>query len=74
MVEQIHPKQWKGKKAKPVRRVWIPKPGKNEKSLLGIPVMTERAQQSLAKSALEPEWESQFGLSVNFGATGIVEL
>jgi len=60
MVQQIHPKQWKGKKTRPVRRVWIPKPGKDEKRPLGIPVMYERAQQALVKSALEPEWESQF--------------
>ena len=60
MVKLLHPKQWKGNKAKPVRRVWIPKPGKNEKRPLGIPVMIERAQQALAKKALEPEWESQF--------------
>src|SRR5215467_14565572 len=29
-------------KAKPVRRVWIPKPGKQEKRPLGIPVMEDR--------------------------------
>src|ERR1700730_12029675 len=33
--------------AKPVRRVWIPKPGKDEKRLLGIPVMEDRARQML---------------------------
>jgi RNA-directed DNA polymerase len=60
MVQQIHPNEWKGKKTKPVRRVWIPKAGKAEKRPLGIPVMYERAQQALVKSALEPEWESQF--------------
>ena len=60
MVQQIHPKEWKGKKTRPVRRVWIPKPGKDEMRPLGIPVMIERAMQALAKSALEPEWESQF--------------
>ena len=47
-------------KAKPIRRVWIPKPGKKEKRPLGIPVMRERATQALAKSALEPEWEAKF--------------
>ena len=26
MANQIHPKHWKKHKAKPVRRVWIPKP------------------------------------------------
>lgn len=47
-------------KAKPVRRVWIPKPGKNEKRPLGIPVMADRARQALAKMALEPQWEAKF--------------
>lgn len=45
---------------KPVRRVWIPKPGKDEKRPLGIPVMRDRALQALLKMALEPEWESMF--------------
>ena len=40
-------------KAKPTRRVWIPKPGKTEKRLLGIPTMQNRAEQTLAKLALE---------------------
>ena len=60
MAEQIHPKHWKHNKAQPVRRVWIPKPGKDEQRPLGIPTMYERARQCLAKLALEPEWESQF--------------
>ena len=47
-------------KAKPVRRVWIPKPGKDEMRGLGIPVMADRARQALAKLALEPEWEAKF--------------
>jgi RNA-directed DNA polymerase len=47
--------------AKPVRRVWIPKPGTpSEKRGLGIPVMEDRARQALAKLALEPEWEAKF--------------
>ena len=49
-----------GNKAKPIRRVWIPKPGKDEKRPLGIPVMHDRAIQALVKAALEPEWESKF--------------
>jgi RNA-directed DNA polymerase len=60
MVENIHPKHWKHIKAHPVRRIYIPKPGKAEKRPLGIPVMVMRAQQALAKSALEPEWEACF--------------
>jgi RNA-directed DNA polymerase len=49
-----------GQKAKPVRRVWIPKPGTTEKRGLGIPVMYDRACQALVKLALEPEWEAKF--------------
>jgi RNA-directed DNA polymerase len=60
MARQIHPKHWKRGKAKPVRRVWIPKPGKDERRPLGLPTMSERARQCLAKLALEPEWESTF--------------
>jgi RNA-directed DNA polymerase len=48
------------KKSKATRRVWIPKPGKNEKRPLGIPTMYDRALQALVKLALEPEWEAQF--------------
>jgi RNA-directed DNA polymerase len=47
-------------KSRPMRRVWIPKPGKTEKRPLGIPTMTDRAKQALVKLALEPEWEAKF--------------
>ncbi len=47
-------------KSKPVRRIWIPKPGKQEKRPLGIPTIGERAKQALVKLALEPEWEARF--------------
>jgi RNA-directed DNA polymerase len=46
--------------AGPIRRVWIPKPGKTEKRPLGIPTIKDRAKQALAKLALEPEWEAIF--------------
>jgi len=46
--------------ASPARRLWIPKPGKTEKRPLGIPTIRNRAEQALAKLALEPEWEAQF--------------
>ena len=49
-----------GTKVKPTRRVWIPKPGKQEKRPLGIPTMKDRALQALVKMALEPEWEARF--------------
>jgi RNA-directed DNA polymerase len=46
--------------AQPVRRIWIPKNGSTEMRPLGIPVMTDRAQQALVKAVLEPEWEARF--------------
>ncbi len=47
-------------KSCPTRRVWIPKPGKDEKRPLGIPTMYDRALQATVKAALEPEWEAIF--------------
>ncbi|MGB3188782.1 MAG: group II intron reverse transcriptase/maturase [Limnoraphis sp.] len=47
-------------KVRPTRRVWIDKPGKDEKRPLGIPTMYDRALQALVKMALEPEWEARF--------------
>ena len=47
-------------KVKPTRRVWIPKPGTEEKRPLGIPTMYDRALQALIKLGLEPEWEARF--------------
>jgi RNA-directed DNA polymerase len=47
-------------KVKPTRRVWIPKPGTDEKRPLGIPTMNDRALQALVKLVLEPEWEARF--------------
>ena len=47
-------------KAKPTRRVWIPKPGKNEKSRACFPTMRDRALQTLLLLTLEPEWEARF--------------
>jgi len=49
-----------GSKVAPTRRVWIPKPGTEEKRPLGIPTMKDRALQALVKLALEPEWEARF--------------
>lgn len=59
VADHIHPKQWP-QKVPPVRRVFIPKPGKNEQRPLGIPTMYERGRQCLVKFALEPEWEARF--------------
>ncbi|NEN98971.1 MAG: group II intron reverse transcriptase/maturase [Moorea sp. SIO3I7] len=48
------------KKPQPTRRVWIDKPGRNEKRPLGIPTIYDRALQGLTKQVLEPEWEARF--------------
>lgn len=45
---------------RPTRRVWIPKPGKNERRPLSIPTLHDRALQALVKMALEAEWEAKF--------------
>jgi RNA-directed DNA polymerase len=47
-------------KPQPVKRVYITKPGKQEKRPLGIPVIRDRAKQAVIKQALEPEWEAKF--------------
>ena len=47
-------------KAKPTRRVNIPKSGTTETRPLGIPTINDRALQALVKLALEPEWEAKF--------------
>ena len=47
-------------KSKPLRRVWIPKPGRKEKRPLGIPTMSDRVEQAVVKSVLEPYWEAKF--------------
>jgi RNA-directed DNA polymerase len=54
---QRRPDSWT---PKPVKRVWIPKPGTGKQRPLGIPVIADRCLQALAVSALEPEWEARF--------------
>lgn len=46
-------------KPKPVKRVFIPKPGGRRRPL-GIPVIADRALQAVVLNALEPEWEARF--------------
>ncbi len=54
---QQHQDRWL---PKPVKRVFIPKPGTSKQRGLGIPVIADRCLQAVALSALEPAWEAQF--------------
>src|SRR6266566_5120648 len=60
MASAIHPQHWNNQLPKPVRRVWIPKPGTTERRPLAILTMMDRCKQALVKLALEPEWEARF--------------
>lgn len=44
----------------PVKRVYIPKPGSNEKRPLGIPTVTDRVVQTAVKMVIEPVFEREF--------------
>jgi RNA-directed DNA polymerase len=45
---------------KSVKRVWIPKPGSNEKRPLGIPTVTDRVVQAAVRMVIEPIFEDGF--------------
>jgi RNA-directed DNA polymerase len=66
LVDRLAPFQpWR---AKPVRRVYIPKKSDSSKRRpLGIPTVMDRCLQAMVKNALEPAWESRFeGSSYGF--------
>jgi RNA-directed DNA polymerase len=45
---------------KPVKRVWIPKPGSSEKRPLGIPTVRDRVVQDALRMVIEPIFEREF--------------
>ena len=57
LVEEIS--QYQPWKAKPARRVYIPKANGKQRPL-GIPTVLDRCMQAIVKNALEPEWEARF--------------
>jgi RNA-directed DNA polymerase len=47
-------------RATPLRRTWIPQRGSpHDQRPLGIPPQHDRAQQTLVRQALAPEWEAK---------------
>jgi RNA-directed DNA polymerase len=63
MLPAIHRKAYK---APPVRRVWIPKPGKTVKRPLGVPCVADRALQRSVSVVLSCIYEQDF-LPCSFG-------
>jgi len=63
MLESVH---CRGYKAPPIRRVYIPKPGQQEKRPLGVPCVTDRALQRSVAEVLSAIYEQDF-LSCSFG-------
>jgi RNA-directed DNA polymerase len=63
MLESVHRQ---GYRAPPVRRVYIPKPGKQEKRPLGVPCVADRALQRSVAEVLSAIYEQDF-LPCSFG-------
>jgi RNA-directed DNA polymerase len=63
MLQSVHRQ---GYRAPDIRRVYIPKPGKQEKRPLGVPCIADRALQRSAAQVLSAIYEQEF-LSCSFG-------
>src|SRR5262250_722585 len=63
MLQSVHRK---GYRAPDIRRVYIPKPGKQEMRPLGVPTVADRALQRSASQVLSAIYEQDF-LSCSFG-------
>jgi hypothetical protein len=69
LAEAIHPRHQKKRKAKPLRRVWIPKPGKSEKRPLGIPMIRSYCLSLQAILGMSPGAAWQGGAFLHPAAT-----
>src|SRR5260370_23649355 len=63
MLQSVHRE---GYRAPEIRRVYIPKPGKQEMRPLGVPTVADRALQRSASQVLSAIYEQDF-LSCSFG-------
>src|SRR5438552_15594021 len=63
MLQSVHRQ---GYQAPNIRRVYIPKPGKQEKRPLGVPCVADRALQRSAAQVLSAIYEQDF-LTCSFG-------
>jgi RNA-directed DNA polymerase len=57
VISRIHRKSYA---PPPVRRVWIPKPGKNEKRPIGVPTVIDRTVQRTVANILSSIYEQDF--------------
>jgi RNA-directed DNA polymerase len=60
MSEELRQRRYR---RQPARRVWIPKPGTNEKRPLGIPTVRDRTVEAALRNVLEPIFENDFAES-----------